>query len=75
MKTPLVDQNGNHFPWPEGEAKCDDCPNRKFKDWNDLGIHITLVHNDNGRRYNFWKNGKPPQEVLNHPDWSGFEDD
>ena len=67
--------NGQRLPFPEGPGVCDFCePNKNFKNWNELSIHITLIHNDHGKTREFWKNKQPPQEVLQHPDWSGFED-
>lgn len=70
--------NGNPLPKPQGEQDCTLCQDegkkRVFPDWDQIAIHITLVHNRKGRTREFWKNQQPPQEVLEHPDWTGFED-
>ena len=74
MKTPLI-INGEHAPKPEGYQECDFCnPKKFFANWDLLGGHITIVHNKNGRKRSFY-NGPPPQEILNHPDWNGFEEE
>ena len=71
--------NGVFAPKPEGEQICDFCQedggtSRIFKDWDDVGIHIQLVHNEHGRTRAFYNGKEPDQEVLNHPDWTGFVD-
>lgn len=67
--------NGVEMPKPQGHQICtlDKNCNESFENWDLLAIHITLVHNRNGRSREFWK-GQPPQEVLNHKDWVGFSD-
>lgn len=74
MKTPLI-INGEHVPKPEGYQECDFCNPRKFfANWDLLASHITIVHNDNGRKRSFYGD-TVPQEILNHPDWTGFEEE
>jgi len=74
MKTPLI-INGEHAPKPEGHQECDFCtPPKYFKNWDLLASHITIVHNDNGRKKSFY-NGKAPDEILNHPDWTGYAEE
>ena len=77
MNTPII-LNGEHLPKPEGSQECDFCKEkgvtRKFPNWDQIAIHITLVHNDNGRKRSFY-NGKPSKEILEHEDWTGFEDE
>lgn len=78
METPIVNQNGEHWPEPAGPHMCDFCFEdgaasvTVWKTFSELGIHIQLVHNDNGRKREFYNNKQPPQEVLDHPDWTGF---
>lgn len=77
METPIVNQNGEHWPKPTGPHICDFCVEEQkieveWRTWDELGIHIQLVHNEKGRTREFYNNKQPPQEVLDHPDWTGF---
>ena len=76
MKTPLI-INGEHMPKPEGKQVCTICPKdsaKSFENWDLLACHITIVHNSNGRKRSFY-GGSAPLEILNHPDWNGYEED
>jgi hypothetical protein len=66
--------NGEFMPFPEGNTECmmDNCD--YASDWDNMAIHITLVHNDNGRKRSFYNGGIAPDEVLNHPDWRGYDE-
>jgi hypothetical protein len=67
--------NGVSPPKPEGNQECDFCnPHKFFKNWDLLAAHITIMHNDNGRKRSFY-NGNAPEEILNHPDWTGYEEE
>ncbi len=73
MKVPLV-IDGQEAPKPEGGKVCDFCdPPRYFENWDLLAGHVTIVHNENGRKRSFY-NGKAPDEILNHEDWTGYDD-
>lgn len=74
MKTPLI-IDGEHAPKPKGSQVCDFCdPLKYFETWDLLASHITIVHNANGRKRSYYGD-TVPQEILNHPDWTGFEED
>ena len=79
MKTPII-LNGEHLPKPPGPHMCDFCFEdgsasvTAWRTWDELAIHIQLVHNDNGRKKSFY-NGEAPAEILNHPDWTVYEDE
>jgi len=74
MKTPLI-INGEHAPKPQGSQECDFCkPSKFFANWDLLAGHITIVHNDNGRKRSYY-NGSAPSEILNHPDWTGYAEE
>ncbi len=68
--SPLRDQYGNPYPTPEGIADCTFC-GKVFDNWDILGDHITIVHNDQGRTREFY-GGDAPSSILNHPDWTGY---
>ncbi len=68
--SPLRDQFGTPFPTPEGKADCTFC-GKEFDNWDLLGDHITIVHNDQGRTREFY-DGEAPSSILNHPDWTGY---
>jgi len=68
--SPLRDQYGTPFPTPEGKADCTFC-GKVFDNWDLLGDHITIVHNDQGRTREFY-DGEAPPSILNHPDWTGY---
>lgn len=70
FESPIRDQYGNPYPTPEGDADCTFC-GKKFDNWDVLGDHITIVHNDQGRTREFY-GGNAPQSILNHPDWTGY---
>lgn len=77
MKTPLI-INGQHVPKPEGSQECTICGEKGktkfFENWDLMAAHITIVHNTNGRKRSFYK-GNAPDEILNHPDWTGYQEE
>ena len=70
FESPLRDMSGNPYPTPTGIADCTFC-GKVFDNWDVLGDHITIVHNDQGRTREFY-GGNAPQSILNHPDWTGY---